>query len=559
MRNKVFEAFLIIVITGLLLAGFSYFVGSAEIPLFNGNSLKLSFIDKNELLNFSYSQQKSGADSLIRSYREDSVTLAKNQILLNKQIAGMTKDSLKIREIVNSRLNFFLTCDTAKRESVVQKFIKDYLNDESDRKKKIIKEELMAYLNLKNIKNEFLINPEKDGNKALDNFFAYLMSHKDTNIVRIAHYGDSQLEGDRVTSSIRDKMHARFGGSGIGFVPFMDITDNLNLTSSHSGNWKRYTVFHDRYYNSFYGIAGVVYRFGNAKDDNFDKETITKDTNTAKQDTNKEDNKVISGDRASVSIKLASYVKYDKVSLMYGRSKHPCKINVYCGDERVMSTELPETETFSMFRLSIPPNTRSFKIEFIANISPDFYGLLVDGDHGAQVDNYALRGHSGDGLMLIDPGYYELQMKALNIRLIIMQYGANVVPYIKTDKMCKWLEDCYVNTLDKLKRAAPDASIMVIGVGDMARKSEGASASYPILPKIRDAQKSAAMRTHCAFWDLLESMGGMNSIVTWSNQHLASVDGHLSGKGREIMAKEIFDALMIEYDFYRYKTHKKPV
>jgi hypothetical protein len=242
---------------------------------------------------------------------------------------------------------------------------------------------------------------------------------------------------------------------------------------------------------------------------------------------------------------------------MYGRSNHPCKITVYAGDQVVMTKDLPQTATFAMVDLKIPANTRNFKIEFEAEVSPDFYGLLVDSDHGVQVDNYALRGHSGDGLMLIDPEYYEIQAKALNIRLIIMQYGANVVPYIKSDKMCKWLEDCYCNTLLKLKKAAPNASILVIGVGDMARHSEGASSSYPILPKIRDAQRNAAIRTNCAFWDLLESMGGMNSIVTWNQQKLAAMDGHLSPKGREIMAKEIFDALMIEYDFYRYESPKK--
>jgi len=49
----------------------------------------------------------------------------------------------------------------------------------------------------------------------------------------------------------------------------------------------------------------------------------------------------------------------------------------------------------------------------------------------------------------------------------------------------------------------------------------------------------------------------LNSINTWCKNRLASKDGHLSTKGREIMAKEIFDALMIEYDVFRYKPLKK--
>jgi len=592
MKNKAFEALLILLIAGFMLVGFSYLVGQVNIPWINGKSLHIKFIDKKTFFDFTVVNNNNSADSLINNYMEDSALVATNLKLLNDQIERMSNDSIKILEVVNYKLNCFLSTDSSKNEKGIQKFIKNYLNDEKNLKKKIIKQEMLAYLNLKNIKNEFLVNPENNGDKALDKFFAYLMSHKETEIVRIAHYGDSQLEGDRVTSSLRNLLHARFGGSGLGFVPIIDNTDNVNLSRQHSENWKRYTVFHDKFYNSFYGIAGVVFRFGNApssmKDDespvdsaaskNSGNDTEKKNKPKKKMKVKKHTEEQSQNDNvfaenspndtikktdvhysntAYVAFNLAKYVKYEKISLMYGRSKSPCRMNVYDGKEKIFSVDLPETNTFKVFDIDIPPNTHHFKLEFTADVSPDFYGLLLDGNHGVQIDNYALRGHSGDGLMLINSDYMALQIKQLNIRLIILQYGNNVVPYIKSEKMCKWLEGCYVDLLTKIKNASPNSSILLIGVGDMARKSEGESSSYPMIPKIRDAQKNAALKLNCAFWDLFESMGGLNSINTWCKNRLASKDGHLSTKGREIMAKEIFDALMIEYDVFRYKPLKK--
>ncbi len=43
---------------------------------------------------------------------------------------------------------------------------------------------------------------------ALDAFFEALIGERDTQVIHIAHYGDSQIEGDRVTSVIRRNLQA---------------------------------------------------------------------------------------------------------------------------------------------------------------------------------------------------------------------------------------------------------------------------------------------------------------------------------------------------------------
>jgi len=225
--------------------------------------------------------------------------------------------------------------------------------------------------------------------------------------------------------------------------------------------------------------------------------------------------------------------------------------------EKICIDTLKSDESINIHKLKLPFSLLDFRLEFISNKSPDFYGLLIDSKNGVQVDNYAIRGHSGDGLLLINSDYLARQIEMLNTYLIIFQFGANVVPYIYSDNDCKKLEKVYYNLFEKFRKAAPKASILVIGAGDMATRIDGEDISYPILPKIRDAQKNAALNSGCAFLDLFEIMGGENSIINWSAKRLASKDGHFTSKGQEIIGNELFNTLMLEYDLYRFNKTKK--
>ena len=61
-----------------------------------------------------------------------------------------------------------------------------------------------------------------DNNKTvLYSFFGHLKNLKKSGeLIRVLHYGDSQIEGDRITSYIRNELQKQFGGLGIGmFAP----------------------------------------------------------------------------------------------------------------------------------------------------------------------------------------------------------------------------------------------------------------------------------------------------------------------------------------------------
>lgn len=491
MRNKWVESFIIIVFINILLVGFSL-VPRISIPLGEQDSLSVKFPEFSQLIDFKKTIQNAAADSLIEKY------------LVNSYSENLRKSLLDI-------------------------------GPKTD--------------------NSFFSNPENDKTFALDNFFSTLQLKGGSEVVRIAHYGDSQLEGDRITCYLRAYFHKKFGGSGIGFVPFDDIADNASYVRYTSPNWIRYTVFHGRYGSGFYGLSGNVYKFSKYA---VKKKAEVTDTAAAAKDTVVEVKKDIIYSNATVTINLSAHVAYSRISLMYGHSAKSCSMKVYNGTtgENLITDSVPASENFSLLPLNLKSLPRSIKLEFSGNTSPDFYGMLLDGSNGVQVDNYAIRGHSGDGLLLINPSYLAQQIKVLNTKLIILQYGANVVPSARSEMACEAMGDMYYSIFMRFKNAVPGISILVIGAGDMATKIDGEYKSYPMLPKVVEAQKKAALKAGCAFWNLFEVMGGVNSINTWVKKGLASNDGHFTHKGQELIGKELFNTIINEYNQYLYRHRK---
>ena len=64
----------------------------------------------------------------------------------------------------------------------------------------------------------------------------------DSNKVRILHYGDSQLEEDRMTFILRDTLQSMFGGDGQGMMPARTHY-TFSMAGSASGSITRYMIF----------------------------------------------------------------------------------------------------------------------------------------------------------------------------------------------------------------------------------------------------------------------------------------------------------------------------
>lgn len=406
-----------------------------------------------------------------------------------------------------------------------------------------------------------ILNPLVEGTTPLDPFFEQLtrIQNGENLLVRVGHYGDSQIEGDRISVFLRQQFAADFGGGGMGLLPIEEPTSNYFLVRHCSPNWVRYTVFQNKAPHNRYNYGGTVFHYGVGliakPNPNYVPDSLRSDsTQTAEADTTEEEPEFLyiptGRMEADLHFRLRNGITYNRAILQWGGTSRT-QIRVYQGNEVVLDDSLLGDGTYHELRLPIAAGTNPIRIRFDGP-SPEIYGLALDPWQGVQVDNLAIRGHSGNELMRIDEGFLAFQLKHHNVKLLVLQYGGNVVPWPVSDY--KWLEDDLYKNIKRLQRLAPDVSILVVGVADMARKVDGHMVSYGNIPAIRDAQQRAAQRASVAFWDLYKMMGGRGSIITWAhnNPPMAAQDyAHFSPPGQRLIGQMLYKALMNEYKLYR--------
>ena len=141
------------------------------------------------------------------------------------------------------------------------------------------------------------------------------------------------------------------------------------------------------------------------------------------------------------------------------------------------------------------------------------------------------------------------QIRQLNVKFIILQFGVNVVPHVIKDY--NYYEKQFYKELKLLRELAPEASILVVGVSDVSRKEGEVYTTYPNVEKIRNAQRNAAFKAGCAFCDLYTAMGGKDSMPSWvfAKPALANKDfTHFTPKGAQLVSEMLFKSLMHEYE-----------
>jgi lysophospholipase L1-like esterase len=362
----------------------------------------------------------------------------------------------------------------------------------------------------------------------LNSFFSALKNIKNQKeLIRVLHFGDSQIEGDRITGELRKSFQSKFGGCGTGIL---HLVDQLNVRHSHKlsndDNWIK--------------VAAYGYEKRKAEKQNFGI--------------------------------LASYFKADKnvsqseieITKTYVAKINESKSEVF----NIFSMNNTDTNSFSVFQNNIPlhkekenylqtsfalntPVSNHIKIKIKNSTNHILQGISFDCRTGITFDNVPMRGSSGTEFTKINKELLTAQIKQLNTKLIILQFGVNIIPYILKDY--SYYENLLYKQLMFLKQAAPNTPILLISVSDMSRKEGEVYVSYPNIELVRDAQRKAAFRAGCAFWDLFSNMGGKNAMPSWVNAEkpLANKDyTHFTNKGANYIGQLLYNTLINRYEQY---------
>lgn len=373
----------------------------------------------------------------------------------------------------------------------------------------------------------------------LAGFFSALEAAATGQKISIFHYGDSQIEGDRMTGFIRQRLQQQFGGVGPGFVPAYNVYNTQSFKQKVSSNFKRYTAFWPPKMGSRkYGILLSAATFG-------------LDSLRAQQQLPTE----AWVELAPSPSAFTRARSYSQVKCYYNSCFKSCSVKVFENNKIIHEDSLITDGAAHVLPLSFDHTPGKLRFVFSSLKSPIFSGFSLEGDIGVQVNNVAMRGSSGHDLSSSDAQLFGQMHREANTKLIILQFGGNSVHAFKDSSSVRYYIASLKNRVQYLKKMVPGAAMILIGPSDMSRLTEGVFESYPLLPYTVDQMRKMSAEQGLAFWDLFGAMGGLNSMPAWVAEGLAGKDYiHFSPRGASIASQHFYEALMTAYSEWKQKS-----
>lgn len=333
--------------------------------------------------------------------------------------------------------------------------------------------------------------------------------------IRIAYFGDSMIEGDLLTQTLRKLLQQLYGGSGVGFVPVTSQVSQFRttVTDNYSGGWQDENFKTDGDKSRLF-ISGHTFR---SAGDWFQMKDQTVSDTTA----------II------------------EKSLLCGYVSHPVNITVNNAPVTIQPSQL-----FNRIVLDKSKKT-AIKLS-VKDIQLPVYGISFESESGIILDNFSFRGITGIEFARIDSSY----LKAINAEnpydLIIFQYGVNLL-FRPNDKNFNWYGRAMMPIIRKIKNCFPESDFLLVSTADRAFRYGGQYRSAVGIDSLIKVQALLAYETGSVFYNQFESMGGTNSIVEWAARKpsLANKDYvHPNHRGAELLAQYFFEAILNDYEKY---------
>lgn len=358
-----------------------------------------------------------------------------------------------------------------------------------------------------------------EGNLEQMNYFFNALKNSRNQRIRIAHFGDSLIMGDIITEYFRNKFQSTYGGRGVGLVSINADDSRMRRTVNHtySNDWTYASIVSGDRQQYPLGMNGTV--------------CVPKPGSWVKYG-------------ATRLFENAS--SFDIVKLIYNNADKSSVIEYSFDNDTPQHVNLENGSAFQQLVLDPKRNVTKVTIKFISGKEPFMYGVSLEtSGKGVYVDNLSLRGNSGVSLLDVSSNTYESYEKFFDYNLVILNFGANVSfadrnAYIVYEKKME-------EVVEKLKKAFPQTSFLLVGVGDKTMKRGSRYMTNPDIPFLREIQKKIATKTGIAYWDLWEAMGGNNSMFDWVNAAppLAYRDYlHFNSEGGEVIADLLYEAII---------------
>lgn len=344
--------------------------------------------------------------------------------------------------------------------------------------------------------------------------------------VHIAFYGDSFIEGDIISASLRDTLQRVYGGEGVGLVPMASETAGFRKSIKHTyAHWEMSSFLTAQDVTIPIGISGFTYL-------------------------PKKDNRVIYKPG-----KVPPQKNFRTIKVLY-QNKGSASIHYAINDGTELTIPLDRSDSLQQYLIR-HENIQSIQLRFQPEDSIFVFGANVEHGPGVYVDNFSMRRNSGIALAKLSPMLLRQFNHYLNYKLIILQYGLNVAS-VNDSTNYGWYTAKMIKIIKNLKEIFPQTSILLLSVSDRGANHNGKIVTMEGIPKMRDMQREIARKSGIAFWDMFEAMGGQHSIASYTEAEppLAAKDyTHLNHLGGNIIGRKLADALLHEMNKHEKNTN----
>ncbi|MBN1654813.1 MAG: hypothetical protein JXA30_13660 [Deltaproteobacteria bacterium] len=340
-------------------------------------------------------------------------------------------------------------------------------------------------------------------------------------ITRIAHYGDSAVASDHITSTLRRRLQSRFGDAGHGFILISRGTMHYrhrDIRHRADGGWKIFSLVYKALGTDWYGYGGVQVQGTAGSSAQF----ATVKTGPI-------------GRRVS---------RFEVFYQAYQRGG-AIKVTVDGEERRAWSTRSGQRkDAWETIELDDAPH--SITVKSTGRSVVRLYGVALERRvPGVIYDSLGMVGGQMHRLLNAEPEHTRRQIEHRDPSLIVLGFGGN-------EAFNQWLNlENYERDLTRVVRmfrGDKGYPCLLFGPLDQGETDKrGKVVTIAKLPRVIDVQRRVALTQQCAYFNTYSAMGGERSIWRWYKQRprLATSDlKHATPAGYRVIGELFYKALL---------------
>ncbi|NOY37614.1 MAG: hypothetical protein GXO83_08560 [Chlorobi bacterium] len=345
----------------------------------------------------------------------------------------------------------------------------------------------------------------------------------------ILYYGDSQIEGDRITGPVRDSLQHWFGGGGPGlFLPVMTVPVTATLRIEADRAWHLEACDRKPAAERTFPETGIL----------LEHVYLSPLKNDGQTTPVRASFKATFQPFASRSVKTP-----DKIRIWFRGQEGPMDLRIQFDNMEITRKE-NVSDSLQEFSGVLTGISSGVSCTFEVTRPVVVEGVSLEKSAGIVVDNIPLRGRLMAYFSRADRTLLKQMLISLDVRMVILQFGLNSVAGGK--EQVSAFAGILHHQIKTLRAIQPGIMILVVGNTDMNVTPE---ASDSLSKKLSDIQRKVALEEGCLFWDSYRAMGGSGSALKWmkNNPPLIRPDYvHLSMEGSVLLSSMLIRALQQE-------------